>query len=283
MISIRAIELSSEVTSQVVLLFATVGLAISTLEFIALGKEFRDNGIFAWSVIKTRDLKQETLALAKAKDILYGRKGTLLILFLRLTALLIILFFLLRKNLHIDLSLVLLSIVLATMLLLNYRCTLGADGSDQMLAIIFFSLTVDAGLVLGHSPWKSIGLWFIALQSCLSYEASGISKLWSAVWRSGDATFQILNTVTYGSKRMAELLRGSMALRKIACWSVIGFECVFPCCLILPTRAASAILILGIGFHVFNAIYMGLNVFLWAYVATYPAILFCAAQARSIR
>jgi hypothetical protein len=38
--------------------------------------------------------------------------------------------------------------------------------------------------------------------------------------------------------------------------------------------------VLGILFHVANAVIMGLNTFVWAFVETYPAILFCAVSLR---
>lgn len=277
----KPFELSAEVSSHLVLFGATIGLVISTLEYLSVSDHFSDHGIFAWSIIKTRTIgSQPSSVSTRLKDILYGHKGTLSILWTRLLILLVILFSLVGGRSHVDFYFVLLVPLLITTLLLNYRCVFGSDGSDQMLTVILIGLVFYFGLSLKHSSWSSIGLWFVALESCLSYLASGISKMLSEVWRSGDAVFKILNTSTYGSRRMAGLLRQSATLRRIACWTVISYECLFPSCMFLPTHIAYIILILGCGFHLFNAVYMGLNVFPWAFVGTYPAVLFCAAQVR---
>lgn len=278
MIFPRVDSLSAELSIRLVLLGSGVGLVIGGLEYVVLADQFRDNGMFAWRVIKTRAAQSSVTPWESIKDTFYSARGTLALLWFRTLLLLGALFAVISGWFRSDTYFVLVLAILAITLLLNYRCVFGTDGSDQMLTVTLSGLAVYFGLALAHSQWKSVGLWFIALESCLAYEASGISKLWSTAWRSGGAAFKVLNTATYGSRSMAALLRRSLTLRKIACWSIIGYECLFPFCLFLPTRAAYSILILGIGFHVFNAIYMGLNVFLWAFVATYPAILFCRAQ-----
>jgi hypothetical protein len=53
---------------------------------------------------------------------------------------------------------------------------------------------------------------------------------------------------------------------------VIAFECAFPLALI----DARLLSLLGIAFHVVNARVLGLNRFLWAWLAAYPALWFWA-------
>jgi hypothetical protein len=57
-------------------------------------------------------------------------------------------------------------------------------------------------------------------------------------------------------------------------WSVIVLETLFPLCVIVHPPLFWVFLLWGLGFHIFCAFFMGLNNFVWAFVATYPALLF---------
>jgi hypothetical protein len=46
--------------------------------------------------------------------------------------------------------------------------------------------------------------------------------------------------------------------------------------LIAPRPLAILLLLSGIAFHVTAAIAMGLNTFLWSFLATYPALVYCS-------
>jgi hypothetical protein len=59
-------------------------------------------------------------------------------------------------------------------------------------------------------------------------------------------------------------------------WLVISFECTFPIALAFGKTGSAVYAAIGIAFHISNAVIMGHNTFIWAFVATYPAILFCA-------
>jgi uncharacterized membrane protein YphA (DoxX/SURF4 family) len=118
-----------------------------------------------------------------------------------------------------------------------------------------------------------LGVWFIVLQSCLSYSASGWSKLVSRTWRSGAAVFLIFNTATYGLKPIAAFLKDRKYLQKFLSWSVMIFEVIFPIALILPPKWALLLLFIGLTFHLGNAVIMGLNTFFWSFFATYPLVM----------
>jgi hypothetical protein len=57
---------------------------------------------------------------------------------------------------------------------------------------------------------------------------------------------------------------------------VVAAEVAFP--LALPLGYPYGLVLLGWGvvFHAANALVMGINSFFWSFVATYPAILYCA-------
>jgi hypothetical protein len=123
-------------------------------------------------------------------------------------------------------------------------------------------------------------LWFIAIQGCLSYSVAGIAKAVSPVWRSGEAVRRILSTRTYGSSSSAALVRGRDGACMVLSWLLMLFECTFPLALAFGQTGFAVFAVLGICFHIANAVIMGLNTFVWAFVATYPAILFCAVRLR---
>ncbi len=146
-------------------------------------------------------------------------------------------------------------------------------GSDSM----FFQ--VQLGLLLTSLGfWEPllirVGLGWIAVQSSLSYLLAGVAKLKNAGWRHGGALQNLMSSagpyvVFAPARRLAE--------RRAICaslgWAVVGFELLLPAALVLPLKARIVLLTLGVGFHLFNAVVLGLNRFVWAWVATYPAIL----------
>ena len=62
-------------------------------------------------------------------------------------------------------------------------------------------------------------------------------------------------------------------LTKALTWTTLLMECTFPIVLVSGPAVASVYLLLGISFHLAISYFLGLNTFVWAWVATYPAIL----------
>jgi hypothetical protein len=168
------------------------------------------------------------------------------------------------------------ALLLASSVLFGYRCPYGRDGADQMEQVVAGGLF--AALLFHGRPAAAYGLWFIALESVLSYVAAGIAKAVSPVWRSGDAFFRIFNTHAYGSMALASIARDHRLLGLLVCWGTIIFECGFAVILLLPLPFMFAMLCVGALFHAVTAIIMGLNKFVWSWIATYPALLFCTHQ-----
>jgi hypothetical protein len=92
--------------------------------------------------------------------------------------------------------------------------------------------------------------------------------------------FEVLNTASYGRRGVARMLGDAPRLARLLNWSVVAFECAFPIALIAGGRVALAFFAGGLLMHVGIALCMGLNSFLWAFVATYPAVLYAAASTR---
>lgn len=249
--------------------FATVGATISTLEWLANRRELRDDGLFSWQVIESRPSLVGSLLGSLAGPLL-TYPNVLILLVLRLGALLVLLPAIATGRFVV----LVLGLVVATTLLLNVRSPYGMDGSDQMATHVFGALFL--GFVPGTSLALNAALWYIAIQSCLSYATAGLAKAFSAHWHRGDTVFAIFNTRTYGHPAVARFLHGRPTLTKALSWGAVVAEVAFPVALFLGYPYALLVLAWGVIFHAANAVVMGLNSFFWSFVATYPAILYCA-------
>ena len=121
----------------------------------------------------------------------------------------------------------------------------------------------------------TIALWFIASQGWLSYLVAGASKLRNPRWRRGEAIPALLSTTMWGGRREAALLRAHPRAGLVICWMTILGESSVPLSLVVPLPLALAILACAAVFHISTAFGMGLNVFVWAFPATYPAMIYC--------
>jgi hypothetical protein len=156
----------------------------------------------------------------------------------------------------------------------NFSLVFGKDGSDQMLLVILVGfLVAQIGHLSGNEILMRAGIWFIAIDVSIAYLTAGIAKLYGENWRKGEALRQILSTRTYGSLVARRLMANDAVARSLN-WLVIGFEIGFPLSLTLYPVGTFSMLGLGLLFHIGIAFMMGLNTFLWSFVATYPAIIY---------
>ena len=273
---LMAVNFDSDVAFDLVRVLVGIGLFIETAEYLSIITSFGAGGIFSWKVFNAIYLQQGARGQSLL-DYVFGQQGMRALFLARAVSVLWLFWPGLAPAQYIVPLIVAFSVGCA----LNYRTAMGGDGSDQMNSIVLAGLASYA--LLSQSPrWQPIGLWFISLQSCLAYAASGIAKLASPVWRGGTAPSAILNTVTYGHAPAARFLARHRLSGVVAAWGVIIFEVAFVLCLIAPPKLVIWFLVLGATFHIANAVFMGLNVFFWSYIATYPAILYCNGIIRDV-
>lgn len=120
--------------------------------------------------------------------------------------------------------------------------------------------------------WQNYSEIYIAFQVTLSYFVAGLSKLKTSDWRSGKALghFLTLSNSVYAHKTLLQSAKSPMFLSLIS-WSVILFECLFPLVWLDPS-VRPVVLGLGLAFHVMNFYAFGLNRFVFAWLAGYPAL-----------
>lgn len=158
-------------------------------------------------------------------------------------------------------------------LMLRSRGPVGG-GSDSMFFQVQLGLSIAAfGFV--NPLLTRLGLGWIAAQSVLSYFLAGFGKIQNAGWRDGTALRQLF--ASQGPYVLWSRVRGLAASQSICAllgWSVVLFELAFPALLLLPLEGKWVFVGLALGFHLINALVLGLNRFVWAWAATYPALLF---------
>ena len=257
-------------------LLVCIGVAIDTLEYLAVAPHYSNSGIYSGRIIRTRYGYKQNVAVRTMHDRLFSDSAFKFLLVLRLVFVGMLFIPVGSEYYHAAC----IAGVLITGFFTNYRSIYGGDGSNQMQTVVLAGVLASM-LIDGASGMKMIGVWFIVLQSCLSYSASGWSKLWSRTWRSGAAVFLIFNTATYGMRPVARFLNGKVYIQKFLSWSVIIFEVIFPLVLILPPKGALVLLLIGLTFHLGNAVIMGLNTFFWSFFATYPLVMFVNKDVRT--
>jgi len=251
-----------------------IGSFVSTLEWLTNRKQLRSDGLLSFDVLGSRPLLIGQRISARAFRRVLGYRSYCSMLIVRLSALAMLP---LSIALHRQMpTVLLLGVILITGSLIHVRSPFGLDGSDQMTTQVYGALFI--GTALGGGVFLEIALWYIAAQSALAYFASGTAKLVSPIWRKGGVTQRVFNTRTYGHEAAARLIMAHTQIGRSLDWVAIGAETLFPLCLVAGFPLVFAFLAWGIVFHFANAAIMGLNSFFWAFVSTYPAILFTASM-----
>ncbi len=151
-------------------------------------------------------------------------------------------------------------------------------GSDFMTLVVLTGLLIAQLVSHVGGPelgWRA-GLWYITLQSITSYFLSGAVKLLRPEWRNGQAMTIFLNAAIHGPLSNQHWLRKSW-LAALGSWAFIVWECLAPLALLDARLALTFCFIAGL-FHFLVFWFFGLNRFFWAWLATFPAIVWCAGQ-----
>lgn len=171
----------------------------------------------------------------------------------------------------------LLLFLMALLLLLRWRGAFNG-GSD------FMTLVGITGLLLAHLVgamtdvawgWRA-GFWYISLQTISSYFVSGWVKLLRPEWRSGQAMTHFLDTGVYGPLPVNSVFRHPK-LTCVCSWAFTVWEGCFPLAL-LDARLALLFCAVAALFHFLVFWFFGLNRFFWAWLSTFPAVVYCAGN-----
>lgn len=155
----------------------------------------------------------------------------------------------------------------------NPRQYFGTDGSDQ----VAFMVQGVAALARSQDTRPAIVdacLWFVGVQSALSYATAGVAKLAGPQWRNGEALPLVLRTEAYGDGASYALAKRYPRVTRAVGAGVIVVECAVPLVFAGKGRLTVPMLATTATFHVVNGRVMGLSRFVWAFLSTYPAVLY---------
>jgi hypothetical protein len=243
---------------------AAVSVALQTFELWQVRSVCADAGVWSWPVLRDEH-RALPAPLRRLFAVLLPYRGYLALLALRAPLLL---------------ALGLGWLPAAAPLLLT-QLAIGArfrgtfnGGSDYMTVTLLLGLTAGSS---GHPLWARAGLAYVCVQLVLSYFIAGVVKLAQPGWRSGVALRQLLSSNRYGTPPGLQRVVNRTGVARWLSIALIGFECGFPLALTGP-RAALAFAVCGVAFHLGTVVAFGLNRFLFAWAAAYPALFYFSSQ-----
>jgi hypothetical protein len=240
-----------------------LAVALQTLELLQIRRCFADDGVWRTQTL-VRDYAELPKPVRGLLERVLAYEPFIAILALRLIASLLVLVFGWLQPLP-------LLLITSMLICVRFRGTYNG-GSDYMTILILLALSV--AVLAGQRSQAVLGaLGYVAVQVTLSYVIAGMVKLKEADWRSGRALQALLGSSQYGAPGIVARFFDNAALSRVASWLVIAFECGFAAAW-LGGRACLAMILLGTLFHVWNSAVLGLNRFLFAWFASYPALLY---------
>lgn len=165
------------------------------------------------------------------------------------------------------------TLVFASRYLSELRNPYGRDGSDQMAGLIA-GYRVATSLVPSPTVSDDLFLRAVNMQAATSYTMSGLAKLVSSTWLSGNALELILRTRQFGQSAISQILREKPTLARLVTFGTIVWEASFCAVYFMPPRLADAVLNGVKVFHVGIAATMGLPRFMWGFTASHSAVAY---------
>lgn len=239
---------------------------LSAAEWLVNLHLFRPDGLLSWKIL---GLRPSLIGSAPIRARLYSESFILSVLLARILAGLVLL---LPSPSSADLAASLL--ILLSCFYVSRRSRFGGDGSDQMGMVVAFGVAImSAGFAVNDASLAWCGVFALAGQATLAYFVAGAAKLASPVWRDGGALLSVMQTQSYGDAFAGRFARDRPGFCTFVCWLTIVTEMTFPLVLILPPSLLMASLACFAAFHFSNAWFMGLNAFVWPFLATYPSVM----------
>jgi hypothetical protein len=240
----------------------SIAIIQQTLELFLIRSTWSESGVWRWSTLKN-EFRSPIFSL------FFNTNGFTILLLIRLMSALLV-WITPCTTLH--------AILFLSTWLVSIRWRgLFNGGSDSMTIVVSIGLFFTRA-TLDHPAISKYAFAYIALQLTLSYWLAGWVKLKNPEWRNGTAMPVFLKTPRYDSPpKMIRGLFENPQRSKAISWIIIAFECAFPLAWWSPTFC---ILFLSFAFifHVLNFWVLGLNRFVFAWLAAYPALYFWSQQ-----
>ena len=234
-----------------------LGVLQGTLEMFAIRAAYADDGIWRWATL-VKDLGWFRVLL--------GYRTFLFVLAVRLLAALLLL---------AGVRGAVAPVLWITTLLVSVRFLGTFNGGSDSMTMVVLSALVVAHLGAAWPLAERGALVYVAVQSIMSYCIAGLVKLANGEWRRGRALRSFVENPQFAVPGVFVRLFQSATLSRAASWLVIAFECAFPVVLAGPSIAA-VLVFCAAAFQLGNVALFGLNRFVLAWAATWPAVLYLA-------
>jgi hypothetical protein len=245
----------------------SAGGLVSALELLRAYRAFQDDGLFSWKVARLRRRRAVRPVLSLGRHI-FSWPGILALLSCRVaTALACIVCACLGP-----VPALLLAAYVVTGCLLVLRTHHAADGAEQFMHITAMACLV--AVISRGSLAGEIGLFFLSAELSLAYATSALVKIVRSEWRSGQFLTEIFASETFGRRWAFKFLTARPQRAKWTSQVVIYGELL--CCLApwSPPHMAWALLAGAALFHIGVGVTMGLNMFVFAFAAAFPAAVY---------
>ena len=244
---------------------AAVPVAVSAAELLVRRKSLRKGGLLDFEILgllKGSLGSEDTVTARLFRTLVHGRFYAFVLAVQMLCACAVV----------VAPRFVPLVVVTASLqLLMMKRNHLANDGSDDMVTVVLVATAV-VSLASSHVTTVAWAV-FLTGQLLLAYFVSGLSKAQSGSWWRGDAIAGIVGTRIFGHPRFAQILARHPSLGRALTWGTFVVEFLFPAALFAPRPIFLGALGAMLAFHLGCAVIMGLNTFVWAFAACYPAAL----------
>ena len=145
-------------------------------------------------------------------------------------------------------------------------------GSDYMNLLLLWTCALGLSI---PQEMAQVCLYYVCFQLCFSYFRAGWIKIKNPRWRSGLALRAFVSSPVYARSVPTDFLVHRTWASRGGAWVVMLFELTFPVALLHPYTALGY---MGAAFlfHLVNTYVFGLNRFLYAWAAAYPALYYAA-------
>ncbi len=150
-------------------------------------------------------------------------------------------------------------------------------GSDYMTLLV---LLMSSGALL-IPKWSHYFWFYLGIQVILSYFISGFFKLKNKDWRNGESLKKLLQGSNYNIPSNIKILANNRPVILFLSWLVILFE-LSSIAVFINLTVCLAYIAIAFIFHVVNFYILGLNRFVFAWLAAYPALYFLISYIHQI-
>lgn len=247
-------------------LLLSLSMLIQSFEMLGIAKQIGLLHPWNWNHIKN-DFNRWPLLFQKGLGSIYQRH------FCTVIYLQIVLLMCLPWFFHWGLILIIL--IFHLLISIRFRGVFNG-GSDYMTTVVVFGLLMTS-LIKSEIQYLNFGLYYIAIQCSLSYFVAGIVKIKNRSWRSGYALQVFICHSNYNVPTFLRKMAQFPLFNRLCAWGVMLWECTFPLAWFHP-KLIIVYLVIGFVFHLGNFVAFGLNRFIFAWLASYPAVLFCTLR-----